>query len=321
MIVVEVLNRMGKVRERSQHDTFPVRVGRDYRDNDVVVDDDYVSPHHLTIEQDENGHAVVTDLGSENGLLLLPSRERPARAIIATEGLLRIGHTILRLRTPAFVLPPTRREAQYFDKIATSFSHAGACITILALTVAWLYFDAYWSEFSKTDWLELVLTPVWIMLGVGVWAGLWSMASKISQQTFSFAVHGCIACLALLAASWFEVAREYYVFAFAAEWSGRVLLWVMALMWVAALLWGHLRLCTLMSSRKLAINAIAIAGCVVGLSAVSWYTSTPALDAAAGSRPTLKPPAFQIAGEVTTEAFFASVARLREKVDASVDDE
>ena len=237
------------VRARSQHDTFPVRVGRDYRNNHIVLDDDYVSPQHLSIEEDENGHAVATDLGSENGLQLLPSRQRLAQVTIEVEGLLRIGHTILRLRTPAFVPPPTRREAQYFDKIATSFSRVRVCVAILMVTLMWLYFEAYWSEFSRTDWLELALTPVWIMLGVGVWAGLWSMASKISQQTFSFAVHGCIACLAILVASWFEVLREYYVFAFAAEWSGRALLWGMALMWVAALMWGHLRLCTLMGSK------------------------------------------------------------------------
>ncbi len=168
MIVVEILNRMGKVRERSQHATFPVRVGRDYRNNQIVVDDDYVSLEHLSIEEDENGHAVVTDLGSENGLLLLPSRERRSQAVIEAEGLLRIGHTVLRVRTPAFVLPPTRYEARYFDQLATSFSRVGICVAILGLTVAWLYFDAYWGNFSRPEWTELALTPVWIMLGLGV---------------------------------------------------------------------------------------------------------------------------------------------------------
>ncbi len=145
------------------------------------------------------------------------------------------------------------------------------------------------------------------------------MASKISQQTFSFAVHGCIACLALLVASWFDVLREYYMFAFAADSSGRIILWTMAVVWLAALLWGHLRLCTLMGSRRLAIHAVVIAGCVVGLSGISWYTSMSGLDTAVGSHPTLKPPAFQISGKVSTDTFFANVAALREKVDASVD--
>ncbi len=318
MIVVEILNRMGRVRERSQHDTFPVRVGRDYRTNHVVLDDDYVSPEHLTIEQDANGHAVVTDLDSRNGMTLLPSRERLAHAVIEDEGLLRIGHTVLRVRTPAFELAPTRQEARYFDRLATSFNRAGVWLGIAAVTVAWLLFEAYWSDVSRPDWAELALTPVWIMLGLGVWAGLWSMASKISQQTFSFAVHGCIACLALLAAAWFEVAREYYVFAFAADASGQVILWSMAVAWLASLLWGHLRLCTLISSRKLAVITGAIAVGVVGLSGISFYTSISAFDTVAASRPTLKPPAFQIAGKVSTEAFFAGVADLREKVDASV---
>jgi len=321
MIVVEILNRMGKVRERSQHDSFPVRIGRDYQHNHIVVDDEYVSPQHLSIEEDENGHAIVTDLRSENGLTLPPSRERVSRSVIETEGVLRIGHTVLRIRTPAFVLPRTRHQARYFDKLATSFNRVGVGMAILAVTLVWLYFDAYWSGFSKPEWTELVMTPVWILLGLGVWAGLWSMASKISQQTFSFAIHGCIACLALLAASWFEVLREYYMFAFSADWSGRIILWAMAVVWLGALLWGHLRVCTLMSSRKLAINTGAIAACIVGLYSISWYTSMSDSDTLKGARPALKPPAFQLTGRVSTDVFFARVAALREKVDASIDED
>jgi len=321
MIVVEVLNRMGKVRERSQHRAFPVRIGRSYENNDIVLDDDYVSPHHLSVEQDEDGHVVVTDLQSENGTFVLPSRERLSRAVIEVEGLLRVGHTVLRLRTRAFELPPTRQEGQYFTRISNSFNHPAMFVAIVLITAASLCFDAYWNDFSRPDWGELVMLPLWTMVGLGVWAGFWAMASRISQQTFSFRIHCCIACLALLIASLFEVIREYYMFAFAAGWSGLSLLWGMAVVWLGALLWGHLRLCTFMSSRKLALNAGAAAGCVVGLFAISWYTSTSGFNTYTSFHPALKPPEFQIAGKVSPDAFFTRVETLQEKVDALLDED
>jgi len=321
MIVIEILNRMGKVRERSQHTVFPVRIGRSYDNNDIVLDDDYVSPSHLSIEQNEHGQVTVTDLHSENGTIMLPSRERLSQAVIETEGVLRIGHTVLRLRTPAFELPPTRREGQHFARLTNSFNRIAIFATIVLFTAAWVCFDAYWGGFSKPKWGELVMFPLWTLVGLVVWAGLWSMASKISQQTFSFRSHICIACLALLVASLFEVLGEYYIFAFTTGWSGPALLWTMAVVWVGALLWGHLRLCTLMSSRKLALNAVAIAACVVGLFGISWYTSTSELGTFASFHPTLKPPAFQVAGKVSPDTFFTRVETLREKVDASLAEE
>ncbi len=321
MITVEVLNRMGKVRERSQHNTYPISIGRDYAGNQIALDDDYVSPRHVSIEQDELGRAVITDLDSDNGMTVLPSRERVSRTVIESEGLLRIGHTVLRIRTPAFVLPPTKREGQYFTQITHSFNRAEVFIAIVAVTMGWLYFGTYWNDFSKPEWGALLMPPVWTLVAVGVWAGCWAMASRISQQTFSFRIHCCIACLAILVAALLEVVYGYYVFAFAAGWSGNLFLWGGAVAWLGALLWGHLRLCTLMSARRLALNAGLVAACVVGLISVSWYSASPELNALASYHAELKPPVFQIANSVSGDAFFDRVTALQREVDKSITDD
>lgn len=318
MIVVEVLNRMGRVRERSQHTSFPVRIGRSYHDNDIVLDDDYVSPEHLVLEQAQDGHVVARDLHSENGLIVLPGRKRVPETVVQGESLLRIGHTILRLRTSAFALPPTRREGRYFDSVSDYLNRGGVFLVVVIATVSWLYFDTYWNHFSEPEWGRLVVTPIWVLVGLSAWAGAWSMASKISQQTFSFKIHASIACLALLVASGFAIVREYYVFAFAAELSGDIVLWAMAVVWISALLWAHLRLCTLMGSRRLALNAVALAVCLVALFGVSRYSSTTEFESLASFRTVLKPPAFQIIGATSPETFFARFATLQEEVDASL---
>ena len=66
MIWVEILSRHHDVVARYRCEDG-ARIGRAY-DNDVVVDDPYVAPHHARIVRDEAGELFAEDLGSVNGL-------------------------------------------------------------------------------------------------------------------------------------------------------------------------------------------------------------------------------------------------------------
>ena len=58
---IEILDAKGNVTERVRIDSLPVHIGRAYS-NHVVVDDPYVCPAHLTIEQNEQGDLIARDL-------------------------------------------------------------------------------------------------------------------------------------------------------------------------------------------------------------------------------------------------------------------
>jgi hypothetical protein len=70
VIVVEVLDRRGRVRERVRLDRLPAFVGRAYM-NDVVLEDRFVSPRHCAIREAESGEMVLEDLESLNGVKVL----------------------------------------------------------------------------------------------------------------------------------------------------------------------------------------------------------------------------------------------------------
>ena len=101
LIIIEVLDKSGEVKERSRHEHFPVRIGRSYQ-NEIILDDDYISPNHLSIEVDGEGFLQVRDLNSENGAFLLPSSNRITQVPVKEETLLRVGHTTIRIRLPHF---------------------------------------------------------------------------------------------------------------------------------------------------------------------------------------------------------------------------
>jgi len=67
MIWIDVLSRHGEVASRSRIAADEARVGRAF-DNDVVLDDPHVAPHHLRVFRGEDGELVAEDLGTVNGL-------------------------------------------------------------------------------------------------------------------------------------------------------------------------------------------------------------------------------------------------------------
>ena len=58
---IEVLARDGEVQLRSRIETPEARIGRAF-DNDIVVNDPHVAPHHLRIFRGEDGELVAEDL-------------------------------------------------------------------------------------------------------------------------------------------------------------------------------------------------------------------------------------------------------------------
>jgi len=104
LIYLEVLDRAGRVRERHRLTQFPVIIGRDYS-CDILLDDEYVSPRHLRIEQDAGGLLVAADLESSNGSFVGASTLPVERVNLGAETLLRVGRSHLRLRKPAFPVP------------------------------------------------------------------------------------------------------------------------------------------------------------------------------------------------------------------------
>ena len=93
---IEVLGRDGEVVARERIDTPEARIGRAF-DNDMVLDDPHVAPHHLRVLRGEDGALVAEDLGTKNGLYAEHGAERVVRLGLALDPGLRIGRTTLRV--------------------------------------------------------------------------------------------------------------------------------------------------------------------------------------------------------------------------------
>lgn len=94
-LVLEVHTR--SLNQYHKLERFPVRVGRAL-DNDIILSDAAISPHHLLLERDEAGQVFVQNLSQENGTKLNGKKlAKGSKAAINAPARLRLANRRTRL--------------------------------------------------------------------------------------------------------------------------------------------------------------------------------------------------------------------------------
>ena len=66
-VVFEIVSRAGRTLERHKATGPRLSIGRAF-DNELILSDETVSPHHAVLERDPDGNSVLVDLDSLNGI-------------------------------------------------------------------------------------------------------------------------------------------------------------------------------------------------------------------------------------------------------------
>lgn len=308
-LIVEILDRFGKVRERHRLEQFPVRVGRAYN-NDIILDDPYVSEKHVEILQDGNGHVLVADLKSDNGLFSLHPLQRHDVINLEDNQRIRIGHTDLRFRSTAHPVRET-----YIDRGRPSRLHFILTTTIM-LPVIWLlaalvmlgmHFLQSSHDVTFNNLFGEIL-PVFVF--IIVWAFGWSIASKIVTHKFYFAFHAMLVSLVICAIYLIEPLFEYIEFMFPVTHLAERLMLITDFGLPAILLYGHLRQSTTMSRRLSRYTAMITAVLIVGVFHLISYVNQPEFTNRPEFSTALKAPVFNRRMPRSIESFFADVTPL-----------
>ena len=305
IVWIEILSRMHDVHVRHRFEHGPITIGRAY-DNDIVVDDVHVAAHHLRIEHTEDGALVAEDLGSHNGLFLDRDPERRTRVVIDGERALRIGNTLIRVRTAAHEVPaeqPMLRSPHYWPL-------AIACI-IGVFGLAML--DLWLSETGEVKAIRYFTPLLILFLAVCVWIAAWSVLTRVFTGHARFGLHFLIVAAGMLAYSVYDQAAEIGAFAFswtALATSSYIVAWIL----FGAMCFAHL-LAVGRTRRplKLAIVAVlAAAGIAMQTLKQSEYRSTYGQPVVLRR---LEPPALRLVTPQQEAAFFTDNAALRAELD------
>jgi hypothetical protein len=302
---IEVMSRHGEVAARSRIDAPEARIGRAF-DNDVVVDDPYVAPHHLRVFRGEDGELVAEDLATLNGLYSEHGTRRVDRLPLAGESGIRIGRTTLRVHDGAHAVAPERALAPPRAD-ATWAAGLGAALVGVILLLGWL-------SLTTEPTANLVLLPLLGFATVLVlWSGMWALFSRVFFGQARFALQLRIALTACLALFAWEQLADFTSFGFAwrdlAEYAG-LGAWIV----LAAACYAHLRSIGPRHFR-LAMGVIVV---LIAAGAGMQYASKVEARRLVGQRASLgdlRPPEFRLVPLASSDEFFRNTDGARAKVD------
>lgn len=302
-ITLEVLDHFGRVKERHRVERFPYTIGRGY-DNDLILDDPYISPEHLVLEQDEQEQLRLKDLNSTNGSYLLPDKQSFDQVELAYNQKIRLGHTAIRFRDSRHAVKVTQVDRLRANLVNDLLTSKLFFFVLQLFFVGFLLLQEYLSSVGEFKFGHTVYSDVIPMLVVlGIWAGIWSLISRISSQYFYFLPHMSIATLAIFVDYLTGIAFSYLSFAFSFETLFMVLEYISGAAVLALMFFAHLRFASVMRTRKLAIISLSLSVALVGLVVLNKYVDRRDFSATAHMDNSIKAPYFRIAPTMSLEEF------------------
>jgi hypothetical protein len=302
---IEVLSRHGEVATRTRVDTPEARIGRAF-DNDVVIDDPHVAPHHLRIHRGEDGELIAEDLGTLNGLYAEHAAHRVPRLPLAREPGFRIGRTTLRVRdarhpvAPEKLLTPPRAHARWAGLL-------GAVLLLMLLVLQWL------GNTAQPNANAVFLPLLGFVTALALWATVWAVLSRIFFGQAQFALMLRIAVTACIALVIWDQITETASFSLAwreaAEYSG---LGAWALLGAAC--YGHLHA---IGPRHMRAAMGLVIALVVAGAALQYFgrSETRNIIGQRASLGDLRPPAFRIVPLASADDFFRKADGAKARVD------
>jgi hypothetical protein len=311
LAVVDVLDRDGHPRQTFTVHAWPLRIGRAL-DNDIVLGDAHVAPHHLSIVPDTAGLALeVAD--TRNGVALGRRRlGRGERAALATDGApieLMLGRTPLRLRLSGQVVAPEVALAPEGSLNRRIGSLLLAALLLIGGTLFATYLDTDPDGLARAAGSALLAG----LLGAAVWCSSWALLSKTFTRQARFGWHLRVFLYASLALMAVAVVPALLAFAFSWPWLTDFD-FVGSIVVIATALYFHLLAVEQTKHRMLKWAAATCA--VVGVAVAFWFNvqrTDQFGDELYMSH--LFPPALRLARPVPVETFVDGLATLQTQLD------
>ncbi len=321
-LILEQLDRHHRVKARVRIDRLPFTVGRGY-DNDLILDDEYVSPNHIAIEGDEEGRVVIVDRGSTNGLYdLSRGKAKVDRLVVPPEALVRIGHTQIRLRPLAFEQYPTKIDRLTNIALNRIIDSRATLLGLTVLAMLAFYLRVFLSDYTDRNAGKLFfddVLPVFVL--IVLWSGVWAIISYINSHRSYFAVHVAIASMVTVLGGYLVLAEDVTRFGLSVETLALLSRYGLIAVITFVMLYGHMRFCSSRSPRTIAHRAVAACLALNGVYIAGEYFSRDDFSSFPSYHADLYPAAFQWREGMTLEHWSESVKDLAVRVQLDLDKE
>ncbi|PLX99937.1 MAG: hypothetical protein C0624_12955 [Desulfuromonas sp.] len=309
---LEILDRTGKVARRFPLSGDLLQIGRAY-DNDIVIDDPYVSPHHVTISWHE-GLARIVDLDSLNGVYFGVREERRPQGLVENDGLFRLGRTTLRFRRHDCPLPDTLVDRPIHAPLRL-IERPWVLVLVYFGAVLYQGFDYYLGSSEAVEHVRMVTEQVALVAVVMAWAALWSFPSRLLLGRWNFLIHCGIAAVAIMLQAGVDTITGFICYMLDSDgglnFTRQAGLWLILL----AALYAHMRYLVTVAARRVFSWAAGITATLMVLAVLVQYLDAQEFSTNPQFDITLKPPPLRLVSGISRKAFVAELEELRDASD------
>ena len=262
--VIEITGdtRVTRLQNFAQSRDCVLAIGRAF-DNDIILDDPYVDPHHGQLLVSSTGGWTYQDLGSENGSKL--GKQSVTNTAVQSTDVLVLGKTQLQLFNASHVVAPTLSLHNLRQRLL-NFNSLAATTTVLSVSVVLLALNMYLNYTGEEIRIgRLVGIFVGAFVVPFVIAAAWSLLSKVlrGRSHFRSVVNVTfIALMALELVSYPFVALAYNLPAIDSNYLSALIDTGI----FAAYLYATLLICT-----RLSIRISQVIGTLVPIALFSFY--------------------------------------------------
>jgi hypothetical protein len=312
-MIVEQLDPRGRATHRLRLPGTPITVGRAY-DNDLIIDDPYVDPHHLRLTPTEDGRIEFADLGSANGTWDQRLHWRVVSGVVRPGQELRIGRTVLRFASPDLPVRPTLVDPAGRAGVEQHLLNPRLAVLGMVLAVAGSGTDAYLTSSGEFTGIDFVTPGLAGLLVGAAWAGAWAFANRLVAHRFRFFAHlgwASLIGVGALAATYATRWLGFFLPNAGMEWVRLAAYFVLG----AALLAGHFWLVTEWDLKRrwgTALLATSIITIVLGLLATDQIL--PSAEGAIGTE-SLKPISTELVPARSIDDFFRRAKTIKTEID------
>ena len=211
-----MVNRLGHVSERHKFDHTPVTIGRSYR-NDLILNDQHVSPQHLLITEAESGWKAH-DQGSHNGVFIKQANNSVQRLSNDADWIqldsgdeLIIGKSRLRFYSVDHPVAETQMLPRQ-DAFSRTVARPWISTAIVIMCLLLYCFNnqlASTKELSLDKLIAMSLPPMFLAL---VWAGIWAFVGRVLKHEANFSVQFGTTVLFSIGILLLSTAKEYILY-------------------------------------------------------------------------------------------------------------
>jgi hypothetical protein len=249
-------------------ESFPATLGRGYH-NDIILSDPHISAQHVRIEYDGQGWSI-SDLGTENGLVVNDKVCRNGPARLQSGDTVRIGHTEIRAFDPQHPVPKERRMQKanpFITWLSRPVNVWASFILALATATGWSYLEIWNNEPGP----QLAEAGGGTLTFILIWAALWAVAGRLIRHKSRFRSHVALISITLIISVGFLSYVEAYAdFLSNENWMAMLGTYLLDLLLLTGLLYGSLALATdLPRKRRAQVSAYFSAGIMIGIFALT----------------------------------------------------